>query len=147
MSIHLSEDEYKNLLQMVLIAEWVLHAHKVDDDPATAQYRELEQKVYAWAEQLGCEELVEYDEKFKSFYPACPLEEGEGMAFINDYTNDTFWSELVGRLVTRDLIEEMGEESYLQLSGEERMKKEDPLREKYIAEFERSGIGNLGTRS
>ncbi|MDI6791797.1 MAG: hypothetical protein QME81_02855 [bacterium] len=46
MKIDLTQREYERLLDMLYIAEWVMNACKVEDDPRTEAYKELEQKIF-----------------------------------------------------------------------------------------------------
>ena len=44
MQIELSKEEYRNLIDMIQIAEWVMNAHKTEKDPSTEKYSKLEQR-------------------------------------------------------------------------------------------------------
>ena len=65
---------------------------------------------------------------------------------IDKYDNDTFWDELIERLVERDVFREIGEARLRKMTIEERWKAEDPLREKYGIEFEKNGLDNVEIR-
>ena len=146
MEIDLSNEEYKSLIEMMYIADWVMNAHKTEKDPSTEQYAQLEQKIYSFADQMGHPNLVQYDEKLGEYFPAKLLEEGPVMQYVDDYDNDTFWDELVERLVERDLLREVGEAKFRRMRVEERWTAEDPLREKYDIEFEENGLENIEIR-
>jgi hypothetical protein len=60
----------------------VMTAHKIEKDPSTEKYSKLEQKIYSFANKMGCENLIEYD-------------------------NDSFWDELIDRIVVRDVIQKI----------------------------------------
>ena len=92
MKIEFTREEYKCLLDMLYIAEWILNAHKVEDDPETKAYGELEQKVYSYAKEMGFENLIEYAADHKKYYPTREYEEmGTPMEFIDEFENETFW--------------------------------------------------------
>ncbi len=61
MNLVLSRKEFRSLLEVLEIADWVLHAYKAEEPAETRPYRELEQKVLAMAESFGFEDLVDYD--------------------------------------------------------------------------------------
>jgi len=143
MQLEISKDEYKTLIEMIYIADWVIHAHKIEEKPATKKYKGLIQKIYSYAEKFGFKNLIEYDEKFKEYFPSSEFEEGEYMEYIDEYNNDTFWDELIERLVVRDVIRQEGEKKYYNMNFEERITKEDPFREKYYAEFIENGLENV----
>jgi hypothetical protein len=69
-----------------------------------------------------------------TYYPTRELEEGGAHDCVDEYDNDTFWAELVDRLVRRDLIQqEGGLEKVMQMSQEERIRKMIRLEEQYQA--------------
>ncbi|MFQ5686990.1 MAG: hypothetical protein ACE5GV_10055, partial [Candidatus Scalindua sp.] len=139
MQIELSKKEYKNLIDMIQIAEWVMNAHKIKKDPSIEKYSKLEQKIYSFADKMGCENLIEYDKEMNEYFPTKELDEGQGMQYIDEYDNDSFWDELIDRLVARDIIKKIGEKKARKLTFEERLEAEEPLREKYSIEFEQNG--------
>src|SRR4030042_4037636 len=143
MEIVLSKDEYKNLIEMLYIADWVMNANNVDPDPSTIKYTTLEQKLFSLAKDFDHNELVDYETKFGEFFPSRTVEEGITEKYIEEYDNETFWNELIDRLVDRDMIRNNKGEDLNKMTIEERLEKEDPLRTKYETEFEENGIENL----
>jgi hypothetical protein len=143
MEIVLSADEYKNLIEMLYIAEWVMNAHNVNPDPSTERYTTLEQKILSLAKEFGHNKLVDYDSEFGEYFPSRTVEEGITEKYIEEYDNETFWNELIDRLVDRDMIRNNKEEDLNKMTIEERLEKEDPLRKKYETEFENNEIDNL----
>jgi len=64
--------------------------------------------------------------------------------FIDEYDNDSFWSELTNRLIDRDIIRQLGSEKRLfELEAQERKELEYPIREKYEEEFYKHGFDNV----
>ena len=62
----------------------------------------------------------------------------------NEFENDTFWDELLHRLVERDLIkQEGGVENVMNMDIRERFEKEEPLEKMYDTEFEVNGLDNI----
>jgi len=145
MKIEFTREEYKCLLDMLCIAEWVLNAHKVEDDPRTEVYGKLEQKIYSYAKDMGFKDLIEYATDHGKYYPTRKYEEaGSAMEFIEEFENETFWDELISRLADRDLIRQVGGvENLSKLSFEERIEKTLPLEEKYSSEFEERGLDGI----
>jgi hypothetical protein len=145
MKIDFTKAEYRDLIDMVYIAEWIMNAHQIKDDPRTKRYRKLEQKILSFAENMGFSHLVEYAPEHDKYFPTRMFEEASSAhGFIDDYDNDTFWEELINRLAERDLIiQEGGLSSMLRLSVEERLEKQFRLEEKYAVEFEENGLENV----
>ncbi len=128
---------------MIQIAEWVMNAHKMKKDSSTEKYSKLEQKIYSFANKLGCENLIEYDKEMNEYFPTKEFDEGQGMQYIDEYNNDSFWDELIDRIVVRDVIQKIGEKKARKLTFEECLEAEEPLREKYSIEFEQNGLDNI----
>jgi len=145
MKIDFTRKEYRRLLDILYIADWVMNAHKVEDDPKTEAYKELEQKIFSYAKDMGFEDLIEYVVDHGEYFPTRKLEESSPtMEFIGEFENDTFWEELISRLADRDLIKQMGGMKELsKLPFEERVKKTLALEEKYASEFEKKGLDSL----
>ena len=143
MQIELSKEEYRNLIDMIQIAGWVMNAHKIEKDPSIEKYSKLEQKIYSFANKMGCENLIEYDKEMNEYFPTKEFDEGQGMKYIDEYNNDSFWDELIDRIVVRDVIQKIGEKKARELTFEECLEAEEPLREKYSIEFEQNGLDNI----
>jgi len=144
MNIEFTRDEYRRLLEIFQIADWVLHAHKTDDDPRTREYRALEQKVFSCAKQSGFEDLIEYVPELELLYPTRQFDqESPVMQFIEEYDDGVFWDQLAERLAYRDLIEAEGERGVEKMSNEERFCRIDEVCEMYMEEFYRRGLDRL----
>jgi len=145
MKIEFTREEYKCLLDMLYISEWILNAYKVEDDPRTKAYEKLEQKVFSYAKDMGFENLLEYAADHGKYYPTREYEVTcSPMEFIDEFENETFWEELISRLADRDLIRQLGGiENLSKLSFKERVEITLPLEEKYSSEFEKSGLDGV----
>jgi hypothetical protein len=148
MKIDLTRKEYRDLLDILSLADWVLNAHKVDADPRTERYRKLEQKFLALAKQMKYENLVAYAPEHSRYFPTKEYEETSStQTFITEYDNDTFWDELTARLAERDLAWQLGGYDRTRtLSPEELFEKLGELEEYYGEEFARNGLKNLQLR-
>ncbi|MFA6599192.1 MAG: hypothetical protein WCS69_15830 [Ignavibacteriaceae bacterium] len=144
MEINFSKKEYVALLDMLEIAEWIMNSFKIEIDDENSVYQKLEQKIYSFAKKMGCEELIEYDDTLQEYFPTRELDDtSPAMEFINEYDNETFWDELIERLVERDLEMQVGSKNYKRMTIEEMFSKEAPIEEKYSLEFDKNGVKNL----
>lgn len=145
MQIEFMKTEYRDLIDMVYIAEWIMKAHKIEDDPRTKRYEKLGQKIMSYAEEMGFGHLVEYAPEYDKYFPTRMFEDASSAhGFIDEYDNDSFWEELTNRLAERDLIkQEGGLSNVLRLSIDERLDKQFRLEEKYAEEFEENGLDNI----
>ncbi len=144
MKVEITKKEYRTLLDMLGIAGWVLHAHREEKASRTAEYRELEEKVYALAAENGYEDLIEYDADDNQYYATADYEEdGPVLTFIDEYNDETFWKELVERLAMRDVLRRVGQKEFHAMSVEERLNKLDAAIGIYEDEFAKNGLNRL----
>lgn len=71
------------------IADWVLHAHDTEPRTDTQNFEELFQKLLSFAKEMGCDDLVEFEED-KEYHPTIELESAVE-EFIEEFENNTFW--------------------------------------------------------
>ena len=145
MKINITNKEYRTLVEALELAGWVLHAHAEEEREDTKQFRELEQKILSFAKDFGMKNEISYDSKLEEYIPSRQFEENF-LKYIDEYNDDTFWEELIERLVKRDLLREEGKEGFENLAFDERFQKEDPIRIKYENEFEHHGIERVFVR-
>jgi hypothetical protein len=150
--INLSREELRRLLHLIYIATWVIGAHKTEEDPRAAPYDELEQQLYALAARHGfagetgdpAEDLIDYAEEYKKYFPTIYFDEGEARVFLDEYDDDTFWEELAYRLAERDAAQEAGGfERYAELSPIERIERTSHFESLYAGEFYENGLANV----
>ena len=147
MKINITKNQYRTFLEILEIADWVLHAHDTDR-AETKRYREFEQMVFSFAKEFGLEDLVEYDEDLKEHFPTREFEEtSPGMTYVREFENDTFWNEFVERLTERDLIRQYGEDRVKIMNIRELTEKESQLEKRYAEEFYRNGLENVTFRN
>ena len=142
-TISFTKAEYRVLLDLAYLGEWMLTAHDQQDDPAKEKYRDLVQKIYARAEDMGCESLVEGDEDDDMRFPTREYEDSGIRDIVDDYDNQSFWEELIQRLIDRDialltphLVDQFPRtEEYWTLSSE--------LGQRYSVEFAAHGLSRV----
>ncbi len=59
MNIEFSNAEYRVLLDAIEIADWILHAHTMDELEGRDHFRALFQKIFSKAKEANCEDLIE----------------------------------------------------------------------------------------
>jgi hypothetical protein len=142
MKVSFTPKEYARLLELVHLGLWVAGARP--DDPATMpeRYGAIAQKAYALAEPLGCADLVEVDVNGQ-YFPNEKLTDGPVREKIDQFVEDAFWSELVGRLAERDLRAELGPTKLGDELTEEEDQRLTAIEETYWREFETSGVDHM----
>src|SRR6056297_1583192 len=145
MKIHLSKKEYKDLLDMIYISSWVIHAFETQDKrPNSEEYSKLEQGILSYAEKLDFGDLVIWDDELKEYFFTDEMDDdSRAREIIDEYDNDTFWDELERRLAKRDFINEYGIERIKEMSTRERIEKQFEFEKKYNDEFVENGLDNL----
>lgn len=143
-NLNLTKTEYRLLLDVLYVADWVMHAHHTSEPEETAAHRMVIQKIYSYAEKMGCGDLVQADDRANEYSPTRAYEEtSPAHELIDEYDDMTFWDDLMDRLVERDIHENLGEKAYANLKPDEFHELAEPLFEKYAQELENHGIERL----
>lgn len=131
MNIELSKIEFRRLLDMVYIGNWILNSTRGDD--RFPVYDALESKLFALCREQGMSQLVE---KWKGEdVPSHQFEEGGIHEAIVDYEDTVFFEILAEELARRDMdYRPVSRENYEELIA--RM-------DEYITEFEANGTDNI----
>jgi hypothetical protein len=145
MKIEITKEEYRNLLDLLYIADWVLIAHKTGDDPRTKPYDDIIQKLYSRAREAGYERLIGHDPQTRDHFTTREFEEAsKALVFIDEFVDDSFWDELIIRLAERDAAQQAGGYEQLGLlSAEDQHALRAPIEEKYSEELNSHGIDHL----
>jgi L-rhamnose mutarotase len=143
MKINFTKKEYRLLLDMVEMAEWVLNAHKTASSDEIKKYSDLYQKILSYAKDMGFENLIVYEKDLDGYFATAEYEESEHMRYIEEFEDDVFWDALPHRLAERDLIKEVGEKKYEEMEFVERASKLVEIEYFYYKELEDNGIDNL----
>jgi len=131
MELHLSEKQFRRLLDLVYIGNWVLNSTRGDD--RIRQYDEVESQVFAHCLDHGMAKLVElYNGEL---IPSRAFAEGGIHEAIFAYEDITFFEILAEELALRDLdTDRATAENYDEVMA--RM-------EQYMGEFEAHGTDHI----
>ena len=145
MNIELSTKEYRDLLDVLHIADVVLSGHRREEDQRSVRHRALIQKLYALAREGGLDRLISYDESLQKHFPTAEFE-GNSLAHtvLDEFGDHLFWHELISRMTARDAERIAGGPERLNaMSDSERQVVEGPIRHRYIEEFATNEVANL----
>lgn len=134
-NLELSADQYKELLKLVYVGDWVI------DEPENIVLNDLVQTIFSKANDAGLKKMVEFDKELELFLPSLEFDE-EVIGIVDDYEEECFWDHLIYRLSDRDVDKKLGKKAE-KMSMEEKMELIDPVTEKYIKEFEEHGLDNV----
>lgn len=131
MNIELTEKEFRRLLDMIYIGNWILNSTRGDD--RFEDYDLLQEKLFALCQKNGMRSLIQ--SWHGHIFPSHAYEEGGIHEAIADYEDAVFFSILAEELARRDLgLEATDPEDFTELS--ERM-------EDYLCEFEKNGLNTI----
>ena len=131
MNIELTSKEYRLLLDMVYIGNWILNSTRTDD--RIEDYDLLQEKLFAKAPANGMRSLVESWQGH--IFPSRAYEVGGIHEAIADYEDAVFYDILAEELARRDLgLENSDPEDATELTN--RM-------DEYMAEFEKNGLNTI----
>lgn len=131
MQIELSSKEFRRLLDMVYIGNWVLNSTRGDD--RFEDYDNIESKLFALCKGTKMQILAE--DWNNTVIPSKAYEEGGIHEAIAFYEDNIFYQILAEELSRRDMgYADITEENYDEIVG--RMNR-------YMSEFELSGIDRL----
>ena len=131
MHIELTKKEFRRLLDMVYIGNWILNSTRGDD--RFEDYDNIESKLFALCREQGMQTLVEKWEG--EDVPSRAFSEGGIHEAIMDYEDTVFYEILAEELARRDMsAEQISQDDAEELNA--RM-------EEYFAEFEKHGIENV----
>ena len=66
MKINFTKREYRLLIDILEISEWVLNAHSNVEREDTKKYSELAQKIFSYAKEMGYEDLTRRSQSQKA---------------------------------------------------------------------------------
>ncbi len=145
MNIEISAKEYRDLLDILHIADAVMSGHRREEDKRTGRHRALIQKLYALARSEGLDRLIGYNESVNKYVPTAEFEENTlAHVVIHEFGDHLFWDELINRLSVRDAAQIAGGLERLNaMSDRDRQVVEGPIRQRYIGEFATNDVANL----
>ena len=131
MNIDLSDKEFRRLLDMVYIGNWILNSTRGED--RFEDYDLLQEKLFALCPRQGMRSLVQ--SWHGHIFPSRAYEDGGIHEAIADYEDAVFFSILAEELARRDLgLENSDPEDFTELQA--RM-------DEYLNEFERNGLDTI----
>jgi hypothetical protein len=131
MKLELSKKEFRRLLDMAYIGNWILNSTRGED--RFTDYDKVESKLFQKAQEEGMEVLTEYYQG--DAVPSRAFIEGGIHEAIMDYENNVFFDILAEDLARRDMNDApIDESNYAELANRI---------DAYITEFETNGTDNI----
>lgn len=131
MNIELTDKEFRRLLDMVYIGNWILNSTRGTD--RIEDYDQVESRIFANCAKVGMKTLYEMSEGRVA--PSTAFENGGIHEAIADYEDTVFFEILAEELARRDMdFEPIGPENFTELTNRI---------DEYIEEFEQNGMDNI----
>lgn len=131
MTIELTDKEFRRLLDLVYIGNWILNSTRGDD--RFVDYDMVQEKLFSLCAAQDMPALIERWQGH--VFPSRAFEDGGIHEAIADYEDAVFFDILAEELARRDLgLEETEPEDPEELNGRI---------EEYLDEFEKNGLGGV----
>ncbi len=131
MNIELSKKEFRRLLDMVYIGNWVLNSTRGDD--RFEDYDQVQEKLFSLCRDADMPALIQSWRGH--IYPSRAYEDGGIHEAIADYEDAVFFDILAEELARRDMDTEHIDQNDM---GELASRMDE-----YISEFEKNGVDNI----
>jgi len=145
MHLRLSNQELATLAEMASLAANVASWNqKASTGTQLKAFETLESKIVEKAGHNGFSEWVEFDEERQCFQ--IRADTPKPLFFqecYEEFRNESFWDELAIRLSERDLARSLGNETWEQLSEEQRRSRTKDLEKRYWDEFSKRGVERI----
>ena len=130
MTIELTDKEFRRLLDLVYVGNWVMNSMRGEN--RIQAYDDVESKCFSYCLKTGMYSLFEMVDG--EVVPSAGIEEGGIQEAILDYEDGIFFDILAEELARRDLAMGPGDSGSTELTR--RM-------QEYMEEFEKNGLDNV----
>jgi len=134
----LTQAEYRELVRLAYLGEWLInapHDPEHEDEAASLAFQRLLAQGRALPE-------IDQDAETSEFFVKANITDGFYDDHISDYDDHVFWDELTERLAARDLAAQRHVNPET-IDREEDLAFLRPIEDKYRAEFEHYGMERL----
>jgi hypothetical protein len=137
MNVSFEPEEYRKLIELAYLGEWLINAHH-DPEYADDDAGRVLQRLLGAAPM----EAVGRDDETGEYYMDNEWVENLYDKYILDYNDHVFWDELTERLAQRDLARQRGV-SLDDINRDDDLLELRPLEERYHQELEEHGVERL----
>lgn len=134
MKIELTKEQYKNLVDLVQLGDWLINATR---NKTIEKYDQTVQLIFSHSKEFSFNNM-DFQRDF-NLYELKPNYEEKLHKYIDEYDDYTFWEQLSMKLAERDFLRQVGPRRFT----EEHMELKDEIEEKYLKEFEKNGLKNI----
>lgn len=136
MNINMTKNEFRTLLEMLYISDWVLNTFTNSLKEVNKDHKKLQEKLLLLHKEIKAEDLL-------NEFESTEFDEYMHENHIEKYNQNVFWEMLIDQLSYRDLANEIGLEAFNQLDPIEKIERLEEFRESYSKEFERNQLNHV----
>ncbi len=140
MKIELTKDQYRDLLSLAYLGEWVANAY--EKERRRFLLAETQQRLYSLAGDAGCGDWIATDPTEQRLVPSAAMEKALG-PLIDAYDDHAFWDLLAERLAERDLVVERGHDAVHELTDDQYDEALQPHLDRWWDELDEHGLDRL----
>jgi hypothetical protein len=141
MKINITKKEYSLLIDMLCIANWVMHA--VNEYQHSSEHELFIKKMMSFCNEMDANDKIMFSEEMDDYFETGEYVKYIQEKFIKPYKDDFFVEELIERLAKRDLIAEVGEKQLMSMDFVEKMTRLEAIKDLYQNEFSGNGLKYL----
>jgi len=141
MKINLTKKEYRLLIEMLYLSDWVMHSHQAE--LRYTEHEAIKNKILSLYKEMDAEEILEYSSDLGEVFEKDEFDAYLQEKFIAPFEEQVFWEALIDELGERDVIKALGIDAYRMLDGFERVRKVENYKELYANEFQQHGLENV----
>jgi len=139
MKINFTKKEYRLLITMIEIADWVMNSFHAQERTDTKEHRVLRNKILDHADEMGMKGC--YQKNDDTYYETAEYEANSKQSeFIEEYDEESFWDQLVTRLSERDYVQKYGDE---EVDFETKIRRLTEIENRYAEEVNNFGLSNI----
>ncbi|MCL6631205.1 MAG: hypothetical protein K6T63_01110 [Alicyclobacillus herbarius] len=137
MQIDLTPEQYRHLVTLMFLGEWVINGLPPERRPQ--QLQEVADYIYTLAEEFGASDWIGYCEDCGAWHPNQSMEETL-LPIVDEYDEETFWDVLAHHLAYRDVMLGADPDAELTPALEMRLWRR---KEQYQQEFDKHGLDHV----
>jgi hypothetical protein len=140
MQVSLSRQQYSALVDLLYLADWILHSNDVTSTPKTAHYKALVGYLLTKAQEMGAGELVDLVDGEPA--PSRVVED-RMQPLIEAYDEQSMWDELAMALGRRDAERSLGREALRKMPANQKVEALLKHEEHWENEFHQHGLERI----
>lgn len=140
MHLDLNKEQYKSLLELLFLGEWLVNGVRNPND-FIEKYPELSSYIMSKAQSFGCTDMVEVCDG--NYLLSDKVDQDELSSYIDHYNEHQLGEELLDQLVDRDMNAKFTKAEQDKMSDEELLRLQSEIRDMYEKELEQNGLKNF----